>query len=64
MVFIFIRYGAPAPRAAILDKSVNGGQTWTPVQFFADDCQLYFGMADNAVLVNPDDVNCVTMYSS
>lgn len=60
---MFIRYESPPPKAAILEKSINGGKTYTPMQYFADDCQQYFGMEDDASLQTPDDVNCITEYS-
>ena len=63
LIFVFINYGAPPPKAAILEKSIDGGQTYQPLQYFADDCNLYFGLANDMPLTNPDEVNCITTYS-
>ena len=60
---MFIRYHAPPPKAAVLEKSIDGGQTYVPMQYFADDCQEYFGMDNDAPLQTSDDVNCITEYS-
>lgn len=63
LIFVFITYGAPAPKAAVLQKSINGGQSFVPMQYMADDCPSYFGIANDQPLSHPDDVNCITSYS-
>ena len=45
------------------EASRDGGVTFNPVQYFADDCMLYFGLSDDGPIVNPDDVNCITTAS-
>ena len=50
---MFIRYHAPPPKAAVLEKSIDGGQTYVPMQYFADDCQQYFGVDNDAPLSCP-----------
>lgn len=60
---MFINYGAPAPKAAILQKSIDGGNTFQPLQYFADDCMSYFGLGNNEPLTSSTDVNCITEYS-
>ena len=47
----------------MLEKSVDGGNTYQPLQYFADDCSNYFGLDNNADIVDSDDVNCITEYS-
>ena len=63
LIFIFVRYASPAPKAAVLEKSIDGGKTFIPIQYFSDDCNSYFGLENNAPLQSNDDVNCITEYS-
>ena len=63
MIFVFVRYGSPAPKAAVLEKSADGGSSYQPIQYFADDCSSYFGLDNDADLKSNDDVNCITKYS-
>ena len=39
------------PQKMVLEKSTDFGQTWIPLQYFADDCQNRFRM-------EPSDLNC------
>ena len=63
LIFINIRYGSPRPRASVWETSRDGGMTFEPVQYYANDCMLYFGLPDDGPIVNADDVNCVTTTS-
>lgn len=63
LIFVNFRYGSPRPKAAVLEKSVDGGLTFQPIQYFADDCMLYFDLPDDGSIVNADDVNCITFAS-
>lgn len=63
LIFINIRYGSPRPRASVWETSRDGGVTFEPVQYYADDCMLYFSLPNNGEIVNADDVNCITTSS-
>ena len=58
-----IQYSAPRPRAAVLETSSDGGVTFRPIQYYANDCMLYFGLPDNGPILTADDVNCITTES-
>lgn len=60
MIFVNVRYGSPRPKAAVMELSRDGGITFDPIQYYADDCQFYFGLPNNGQIVNADDANCVT----
>ena len=47
----------------MLETSRDGGVTYRPVQYFADDCMMYFGLPDNGAILAADDVNCITATS-
>lgn len=63
IIFVNIRYGSPRPKAAVMELSRDGGLTFEPIQYYADDCMFYFGLPDNGQIVNADDANCVTSSS-
>ena len=57
---------SPRPGVWSLEKSIDGGKTYTAWQYFAGndaECQKYFGMHANMKIVNDDDVICVTEFS-
>ena len=57
---------SPRPGVWSLEKSVDGGKTFTAWQYFAGndaECQKYFGMHANMKIKNDDDVICVTEFS-
>lgn len=60
---ITIQFSAPRPKAAALETSQDGGMTFQPVQYFADDCMSYFGLVDDGPILAADDVNCITSIS-
>jgi hypothetical protein len=43
-----------------MELSRDGGITFDPIQYYADDCMFYFGLPNNGQIVNADDANCVT----
>lgn len=53
------QFYTPRPKAMVFEKS-RDGQTFTPLQYYADDCQSYFGLANDGPLTTTTDVNCVT----
>ena len=56
-------YGPPA-KGIKIERSLDGGRTYSPWQYFANDCQRMFGLVNNGPLTQPDSVNClqVTRY--
>jgi len=63
LIFVNFRYGSPRPKAVVLETSKDGGVTFRPIQYYADDCMLYFGLPDDGQIVNADDANCITAAS-
>lgn len=57
------RFGSPRFKAAILETSRDGGVTFEPIQYFADDCMVYFGLQNNGAITDGDSVNCITSQS-
>lgn len=70
VAYIFIKMGnSPRPGVFAVERSVDGGATWKPWQYFADtinDCYHFFGKERQFVtsLTKDDDVLCTTKYSS
>ena len=60
MFYIFLRLSALEPRAFIIEKSTDGGLSYTPFQYYAEDCMTYFGLENNGPITEPDGVQCVT----
>ena len=64
IVFVNFVYASPRPKAAIIETSRDGGKTFNPVQFYADNCMSYFGLQNNGPIVAADSVNCITTASA
>ena len=57
---------SPRPGVWALEKSMDGGQNWSPWQYFAGndvECQKYFNIRANEKIVRDDQVVCVTDFS-
>ena len=68
MAYVFIKTGnSPRPGVFVLERSIDGGQTWKPWQYFADtmsDCNSFFGLENYEESITSDDsVVCTTEYS-
>ena len=63
LIFINFRFGSPRFKAAILETSRDGGFTFGPIQYFADDCMAYFSLENDGAISNGDSVNCITSQS-
>ena len=61
MFYIFLRLSAPEPRAFIIEKSTDQGQSYSPFQYYAEDCMRYFGMENDGPITEPDGVQCQTL---
>ena len=46
-----------------MELSRDGGLTFDPIQYYADDCMFYFGLSNDGQIINADDANCVTSSS-
>lgn len=64
LFLIRIQFSAPRPKAVVLETSRDGGLTFAPIQYYADDCMLYFGLEDNGPILAADDANCLTSIST
>ena len=56
-----MRLSAPEPRAFVIEKSIDGGQSFSPFQYYAEDCMVYFGLENDGPITEPDGVQCVTV---
>ena len=54
-----IMFYSPPARGIKIERSIDGGKTYTSWQYFADDCMKMFGLIDNGPLTQPDSVNCL-----
>ena len=63
LIFINFRFGSPRFKAAVMETSRDGGLTFEPIQYFADDCMNYFSLPDNGVITAADSVTCTTSES-
>ena len=48
LFYISLQFQSPRPKSMIIYKSVNHGRTWTPFQFYAQNCLLRFGLPNHA----------------
>ena len=67
IAYVIIKTGnAPRPGVWSLEKSVDGGKTFKPWQYFADsasNCLKYFSITPLLIPVQDDTVLCSTEYS-
>jgi len=64
---IRITFKSPRPYKMILEKSMDKGMTWTPLQYYADNCNDRFSVPSTSVesITNGDfSLHCVEEYSS
>ena len=56
-------YKSPRPAAAVLERSVDFGQVYTPYQYYAENCSE-FGLVDTWRAVSvPGQASCTSLYS-
>ena len=64
--YVYLQFKSVRPKAMAIFKSQNNGRTWTPYQYFAQDCRLQFNIRAKA----PEDrgseneVLCSEKYSA
>ncbi|XP_072297637.1 laminin subunit alpha-3-like [Eucyclogobius newberryi] len=67
VAYVLIKFAnSPRPDLWVLERSVDGGQTYSPWQYFAHskrECIERFGKQPNARIVSDDDQICTTEYS-
>ncbi len=51
------------PAKMVMEKSTDFGLTWTPLQYFADNCQTRFGMEPSGLNCSTNAVLCSEKYS-
>ena len=59
VLYMIAQFYTPRPKAMLFEKSQDG-QTFTPLQYYADDCPTYFGLPNDGRLTTSTDVNCIT----
>ncbi len=52
---------SPPAKGIMIERSLNGGKTYRPWQYYADNCPRMFGLPNNGPLPQPDSVNCLQM---
>ena len=59
-------FKSPRPVKMVLEKSDDKGETWTPLQFYAEDCNDRFNMSSTpveSITKGNFDLHCVQEYS-
>lgn len=59
-------FKSPRPVKMVLEKSDDKGQTWTPLQYYAEDCNDRFNMSSTpveSITMGDFDRHCVEEYS-
>lgn len=62
VLYMIAQFYTPRPKAMVFEKSLDG-HTFTPLQYYADDCPTYFGLPNDDGLTTSTDVNCITTQS-
>ena len=60
-------FKSPRPVEMILEKSDDKGQTWTPLQYYAEDCKERFNMSNTpveSITLGNFGLHCVQDYSA
>lgn len=57
--YILLTFYGPLPGALAIERSADGGNTFQPWQYFAEDCVASFQQQNNGPLSEPDSVNCI-----
>ena len=60
---IRINFRSPKPLKMVIEKSADFGNTWIPLQYFADKCSSRFNMRSSALNCSTDTVLCTERYS-
>lgn len=67
VAYVIVKTGnAPRPKVWALERSVDGGRTFTPWEYFAptpNDCSLYFRVSQHLPEIRDDTVICNTKVS-
>ena len=54
-----IMFYSPPAKGIKIERSIDGGKTYTPWQYYAEDCTRMFGLVNNGALTQADSVNCL-----
>ena len=57
--YVILTFYGPLPGALVIERSTDGGKTFQPWQYFAEDCVSSFMLPNNGPLTQPDSVNCI-----
>lgn len=63
---IRVTFKSPRPYKMILERSTDKGLTWSPLQYYADDCKERFNMSSTpveSITFSNFDLHCVQDYS-
>ncbi|XP_071962430.1 usherin-like isoform X2 [Antedon mediterranea] len=57
--YVVLQFYSPQPSALTISKKTVGTDSWSPWQYFADDCVAQFGLQNNGPLATSMSVNCI-----
>lgn len=63
VLLVEVMFKSSPPKGMILLKSVDSGTAWTPIQYFAQNCQESFNMTNLERLDSEESINCDERFS-
>lgn len=61
---VIITFNSNRPDKMVLEKSVDFGQTWQPLQFYARNCDDFLGQLQPGAAITTDNPTAVVCSSS
>ncbi|XP_033110841.1 usherin-like [Anneissia japonica] len=57
--YVVLQFYSPQPTALTISRKAEDSLSWSPWQYFADNCQTQFGLQNNGPLATATSVNCI-----
>ncbi|CAG2235417.1 USH2A [Mytilus edulis] len=57
--YVVLQFYSPFSKAVTIERKQNYSSDWTTWQYYAEDCQHYYGQPNNGPLLTPTSVNCL-----
>ncbi|XP_071494817.1 LOW QUALITY PROTEIN: usherin-like [Diadema antillarum] len=57
--YVVLQFYSPQPTSLTIFHQRSGSASWEVWQYYAQDCQAAFGLANNGTLDTPTSVNCI-----
>ena len=61
---LIVTFRSPRPAALVIERSRDFGQTYTPYQYYSENCMRDFGLPDRSSIRSVEEVICTSEYSS